>query len=166
MVTPLGLKAERLNSAFACSFGNETVGWVPTFQVIDEPLCVSSALRQSAVFERLTYILLNFGCYQIIYLWIGFISQSIVRRAETKGAESSSVKVKAAQYELEQQLVEAKTKITEDFGNGRELWSFFFSAELQHRLGVDQVDAMISKRQNFFCGLKSKAWKTSRNSFA
>lgn len=26
----------------------------------------------------------------------------------------------------------------------------FFSAELQHRLGVDQVDAMISKRQKFF----------------
>lgn len=54
---------------------------------------------------------------------------------------SSFVKLEAAQYELEQQLVEAKTKITEDFGNGR---------ELQHRLGVDQVDAMISKRRNFF----------------
>ena len=56
--------------------------------------------------------------------------------------------MKAAQYELEQQLVEAKTKITEDFGNGRESWSFYFSPELQHRLGVDQVDAMISKRRN------------------
>lgn len=30
----------------------------------------------------------------------------------------------------------------------------FFSPELQHRLGVDQVDAMISKRRHFLECLK------------